>query len=704
MERLTRVRGGILLGILVAILCFFSLRLYDLQITETGGKKDNVKTFTTETVVKAARGEILDCKGNVLVTNRASYDMVFNHYVIRSADGTNDHLLRLAKLCRELEIEYVDHFPVTQTQPFTYTVSDYNAAWQGYFQSYLSEVGKLDSDISAPLLISKLRQNYKLPEDWTDEEARMVIGLRYELALRSEITNLPNYVFLEDASSKALSAILELNVPGLRAEASTVRQYNTKYAAHILGQVGPITKDQWESTYRDLPGYALDSLVGQNGLEKAFEEYLHGTDGIRVDVVTVDGAVIDSYYKVVDGVEKRPIAGKNVEISIDLNLQSTAENALESLISQLKATGENLEEGQKAPDGSDVTGGAVVVMNTKTGQVLACASYPTYNLATYHEDYEQLSQMPNGPLFNRALQAIYPPGSTYKMVMVIAGIDSGKVTRHTQIRDEGEYKKYADSNFSPSCLLWSHNHATHGNVNAMEALRDSCNYYFYVLADETGLSIDSVDKTALGMGLGEHTGIELFEYVGHRANPETKAELYEGDDARWYPADAITASIGQSDNRFTPMQLCSYISTLANRGTRYKATFLNRVLSSDYRTVEISSTPEVLSTFAISDEAYLAYTEGMRMVAETGTGASTFAGYPIPIAAKTGTAQTDSGGSDNGAFVCYAPLDDPEIAVVVYGERAGRGTTMGQIAKAITDTYFHEQINGTPVSGENTVS
>ncbi len=704
MERMTRVRGGLLLGILAVILCIFTLRLYDLQITETGGKKDNVKTFTTETVVKAARGEILDRNGNVLVTNRASYDMVFNHYVIRSASGTNDHLLRLAKLCRELEISYVDHFPVTDTLPFTYTLSDYNAAWQGYFQDYLAEVGKLDSDISAPLLIAKLRQNYKLPEEWSDEEARMVIGLRYELALRSEITNLPNYVFLEDASSQALAAILELNVPGLRAEASTVREYNTKYAAHILGQVGAITRDQWEEIYRDKPGYALDSLVGQSGLEMVFEEYLHGTDGVRVDVVTVDGTVLDSYYKVVNGVEKRPISGQNVEISIDLNLQSTAENALESLISQLKASGENLEEGQKTPDGSDVTGGAVVVMNTKTGQVLACASYPTYNLGTYHEDYDQLMQMENGPLFNRALQATYPPGSTYKMVMVIAGIDSGKITRHTQIRDEGEYTKYADANFTPSCLLWSSRRGTHGNINAMEALRDSCNYYFYILANETGLSIDSVDKTAQGMGLGEHTGIELFEYVGTRANPDTKAALYKGDDSRWYPADFITASIGQSDNKFTPMQLCSYISTLANRGTRYKATFLNRVLSSDYSSVETSSTPQVLSTFQISDEAYLAYSEGMRMVAESGSGASTFRNYPIAIAAKTGTAQTDSGGSDNGAFVCYAPIDDPEIAVVVYGERAGRGTTMGQIAKAITDTYFHEEINGSTFTGENTVS
>ncbi len=707
MDRLTRVRSGMIIMAVVVILCFFALRLYSLQISQDNNGGSNIKTFTTETVVRAARGDILDCNGNVLVTNRASYDLVFNHYVIRSAEDTNGQLLRLVQLCRELKIDYIEHFPVTKNLPFTYTLSDYDSTWQGYFQAYLPEVGNLDSDITAPLLIARLRQRYDIPESWTDEDARAVLGLRYELALRSDITNLPNYVFLEDASTQELSALLELNVPGLKAEASTVRAYNTAYAAHILGYVGPITRDQWEQTYRDKPGYSMDALVGQNGLEKVFEEYLHGTDGVRVDVVTVDGTVIDSYYKVKNGVEQRPISGKNVEISIDLNLQATAESALETLITGLRASGENLPEGEKAPDGADAAGGAVVVMNVKTGQVLTCASYPTYNLATYHEDYETLLETEYDPLFNRALQAIYPPGSTYKMVMVIAGIDSGKVTRHTNIRDEGEYRKYASSNFTPACMVWSNSHATHGTINAMEALRDSCNYYFYMLADDKAynVTIEEMDKTALGLGLGEHTGIELFEYVGYRANPETKAKLFAGtDNDKWTPADEIMASIGQSEHRYTPMQLCSYVTTLANRGVRYRATFMNRVLSSDYKNILEQTQPEVLSTFPISDEAYAAYTEGMRMVATNGSTYLTFGDYPVAIAAKTGTAQTDPGVSDNGAFVCYAPFDDPEIAIVVYGEKAGRGSTMGQIAKAITDTYFHEEINGNATSGENVVS
>lgn len=704
MERLTRVRGGIVLVVFLVILGLFALRLYDLQIIETDGNTNNIKTFTTETRVKAARGEILDCNGNVLVSNRASYDLIFNHFVIRSAADTNGHLLKLVQLCRELDIKYIEHFPVTKTSPFAYTLSDYDTTWQGYFQAYLPKVGNLDSDITAPLLIGKLRDFYDIPENWSDEDARDVLALRYELALRSDITNLPNYVFLEDAKTEELAAILELNTPGLKAEASTVREYNTEYAAHILGYVGPITKDQWANTYKEKPGYSMDALVGQSGLEMVYEEYLHAIDGTRIDVVTVDGTVLESYYKVVDGVEQRPISGQNVEISIDLNLQSTAEKALETLITSLRASGEGRPEGSKLPDGADAEGGAVVVMNVKTGQILTCASYPTYNLATYRQDYNKLLETEYAPLFNRALQAIYPPGSTYKMVMVIAGIDAGKINRNTYIADRGQYMKYAATGWTPSCLIWSDKHRTHGSITAMEALSVSCNYFFYELADNKGLSIKSIDKTAKGLGLGEHTGIELFEYVGYRANEETKKKLYKGDDARWYAADQIQASIGQSDNKFTPMQLCSYTAALATRGTRYKATFLNRVLSSDYKTVQQEVQPEILSQFTISDEAFLAYSEGMRMAVTTGTAKRTFGNYPVAVAAKTGTAQTDSGGSDNGAFICYAPYDDPEIAVVVYGEKAGHGSTMGQIAKAILDAYFHEEINGNAVTGENQVS
>ena len=703
MDRITRVRVGIVLTIFCLILGFFALKLYDEQIIQTGGVVDNVKYYTTETRVKAARGEITDCNGNILVSNRASYDLVFNHYVICSAPSRNQRLLELVKLCRELDISYTDHFPVTKTAPFTYTFNEVGSTWQGYFQKYLPEKS-LDSDISASLLILKLRDHYGIPEDWSDQDARAIIGIRYELDLRQGITNLPNYMFLEDADSKALAAILELNTPGLKAEATTARQYNTDYAAHILGHVGAITADQWTNIYKDKEGYAKDALVGQDGLEEAFEEYLHGIDGIRVDETYTDGTLRRSYYKVVNGVEMRPVAGQNVELSIDLKLQSTAEDALKSLLTDLRQSGENTPEGEDRPDGSDAEGGAVVVMDVRTGKILACASYPTYSLATFREDYNDILQQPFAPLLNRALQATYPPGSTYKMSMVVAGVNSGAISRTKTIVDEGVYMKYAASNFKPQCLIYTNQGWTHGALNAMEALCDSCNYYFYVLGDLLDISV--IDAAAMGLGLGESTGVELYEYLGHRANPETKAQLHPDDLGRWYAADKVMTAIGQSDNRFTPMQLCSYTATLANRGTRYKATFLNRVVSSDYSQVVHTNQPEVLSTFSINDEAYAAYTEGMRMVATDGTAARYFKDYPIPIAAKTGTAQTDAGNkySDNGAFVCYAPYDNPEIAVVVYGEKAGHGSTMAQIGKAILNTYFADRLYGNITPGENQVS
>lgn len=703
MERITRLRVTLILTLFGLLIGFFALKLYDLQMIQTGGNTDNVKKFYTVTRVKAARGDILDRNGNVLVTNRATYDMVFNHYVLLSNENPNGQLLKLVQLCREMGVTYNEHFPITMEAPFQYTLDEMSSSAQNHFQAYLPVVGGgLDSDISAPVLIRTLREYYKIPADWSDADARAVIGLRYELRLRQDITNLPNYVFMEDVDNEVLAAILELGTPGLNTEESMVRVYNTEYGAHILGYIGAITAKQWQDIYKGKDGYQMDALVGQSGLEEAFEEYLHGVDGYRVDVVTSDGTLIDQYYRKdpETGEEFRPVAGKNVELTIDLDLQTTAEEQLDALITELRNQVDDNPDDDEIPDGADAEGGSVVVMDVKTGQILACASYPTYNLSTFREDYSDLAQDPYAPLFNRALQATYAPGSTYKMNMVIAGINSGAISSGTMITDQGVYQKYAG--FNPKCLTWTTSGKTHGTIDAAQALCVSCNYFFYALADSGRLDWNIVDKTAQALGLGEHTGVELFEYVGYRANAETKKLLHTAEGTSgWYPADQITASIGQSDNKFTPMQLCVYTSTLANRGTRYKATFLNRVVSSDYTKLEYVNEPVVVSQFEISNDAYYAYTKGMRDVALTGTARSILKNYPIAVAAKTGTAETDSGGSDNGAFVCYAPYDDPQIAIVVYGEKAGHGRTMGQIAKALLDTYFQDELVGDLIPGEN---
>jgi penicillin-binding protein 2 len=691
MERITRTRVGILVLIFCLVIGSFSFMLYDMQIISTGGSTNNVTTFETLTRVKAARGNILDSKGNVLVTNRASYDLVINHYVLTSSATPNKTLYDLVQLCRSHEITYTDHLPISAQPPFEYTLSDYNSTWQNYFQTFLAYRDNLDSDITAPLLMKKLRDSYAIPDDWSDEDARAVLGLRYELSLRNCVGSLSNYVFLSDVDTDTLAAVLELNVPGMNVETSTVRQYNTKYAAHILGYIGAMSATQWEQ-YKDVEGYSMDALIGQDGLEKAFEQYLHGTDGTRVDVVTKDGTLVKSYYL------EEPKAGQNVQISIDLNLQAAAEDALAITMESLRDPTVNLEG-----DGLDAAGAAVVALDIKSGQVLVCGSYPTYDLSTLFENYNDLMEADFQPMFNRALQAEYPPGSTYKMSMTIAGIDNHAITPTERIYDAGKYLKY--EGFSASCLYYTDYGMSHGTIDCTDALKYSCNYFFYELADR--LKIDAIDATAKGLGLGEKTGVELYERLGHRANPDTKAALHTGDDARWYTGDRILTGIGQSENRFTPMQLCSYVSTIINRGTRYKATFLNRVVSSDYHEVVFENTPEVMNKIFISDSAVNAVMTGMEKVANDagGTARKIFANYPIKVAAKTGTAQTgDKRYSDNGAFVCYAPADDPQIAVVVYGERAGHGRSMGDVAKAILDAYFGVDSSGSTLPGENEIS
>ena len=683
MERISRVRAIALLLLFCFVLTLFSGKLFSLQIIETDGNTDNTTVYTTVTTVRAARGDILDRNGRVLVGNRASYDLVFNHYVIKSAEGRNDYLYRLYHKTLDLGVEYLDHFPMTKSRPFEYTLNDYTTAWQNYFQNYMRDRG-LDSDISAPLLLEKLRSRYEIPEEWTDEEARAVVGMRYEFDLRG-VTNLPTYTFMEDVSDEHLSAILELNTPGLMVESSTVREYHTKYAAHILGYMGGMDADDWE--IYGPQNYSMDAYIGQAGFEEAFEGWLHGIDGTRVDVVSRDGTVVQQYYK------KDPIAGNNVETTIDLNLQIIAEDALAEVMAQITDPEINTEEGGL---GLDAEGAAVIVMEVKTGQILACASYPSYDLATMNENWKAIEEDPLKPFFNRAFGAYYAPGSTFKMCTLTAAMENGLLEYEEKITDKGVFTEYAG--FAPKCLLYSSvPGATHGDIDATDALKVSCNYFFYWLGHL--MTIEMLDETSKGFGLGEPTGIELVEKVGWRANRESKKASYTGINANWGAGDRVLAAIGQSENRFTPLQLCVYACTLANQGTRYRATFLNRVVSSDYRELIQENQPEILSTMDISWQTYDMYTRGMRKVVTElgGTARKYFGGredpdgvgsFPVAVCAKTGTAEHASGGSDHGAFICFAPMEDPVIAVAIYGEKVAHGSSLAPVAEKILEEYF----------------
>ena len=686
MERITRFRALAMLLVFGLILGLFGARTYSVQMLGGGNLVADSTTYTTYYTVKAARGELLDRNGNVMVGNRASYDLVFNNFVLNNSDDPNGHLLRLVRMAKQLGVDYIENFPVTEDRPYEYTLAEQSAAWQGYFQDYLWELG-IDSDISASRLMEELRGRYKIPEDWSDADARAVIGLRYELKLRTNITNLSSYVFLSDVPDDTLNAILELNVPGLDAAASTTREYYTTYAAHILGTYAAMNAEDWK-VYKE-KGYKMDDKIGKTGLEKAFEEYLHGTDGKLAKVVDKNGNIISQYYV------KEPVAGHNVETSIDLGLQMVAEEAMKEVHDSL--TQNNGTDG--GGNGADIEGISCVVMDTRTGEVLACASYPSYDPATYNKMYNELIADPLKPTRNRALMEAYPPGSTFKVAMSIAGLESGKIDRYTQIRDDGVFTKYSGS--SPKCLVYSRTGGTHGYLDVAGALRVSCNYFFYVLGD--WMDWDDVDPVVKSLGLGEHTGIELGENIGRRANEETKKEMYNGSDAHWYAMDQVLASIGQSDHRYTPMQLCSYVAAVANKGTRYAATFLKRVVSADYSTLVEENTREVLSVTKMSNDTVEAVFDGMRQVVTSGSAVSAFRGFEIEVCGKTGTAEHETGGSSNGAFICFAPMKDPEIAVAVYGEKAGSGAYMARVARAVMEYYFGADELSDSVTYENKV-
>ena len=453
-----------------------------------------------------------------------------------------------------------------------------------------------------------------------------------------------------------------------------------------------MSPEEWE-IYKE-KGYAMDAYVGKDGLEKAFEEVLHGTDGILRTTVDREGNIISQEYVV------EPKAGANVETTIDINYQRIAEESLASYILDLRENGVGSKH-----EGKDAEGGAVVVMDVKTGAVLASASYPTFNIATFSQDYNELIQDKYSPIFNRALMQAYPPGSTYKMVTAIAALTEGTINRSYVVEDKGVYTRFEEQGYAPACYLWTSSHQTHGIVNCAEALAVSCNYFFYEVGWLTGE--EATDKTAKALGLGEPTGVELPETTGWRANEETKKELYSDPKMQVFTyGDRISMAIGQSDNRFSPLQLAVYTSAVANRGVRYKATFLNRIISADYQELRYEMQPEVASVLQATDEAWDVCRAGMRMAvsSDSGTANKVFGDYPVKVCAKTGTAQHGAGGSDNASFVCYAPMDDPQIAIAIYVEKGAQGGALGNIAKDIFDAYFVNAGGNDTVAPENAMN
>lgn len=661
----------ILLGVFGAFLLLFGAVLYDAQILHgSENRARSISSNATSEVVPASRGIITDRNGKVLVSNRLAYTLVFDRSGFTDDASLNDAILRLIRLCQETGTAWNDTLPIAQTGSFLRYTNDRSES----FTQYL-EKNKLTATAAGRQLIAEMRALYHVDESLSEKDARLVIGVRYELHSRD------SYTFAEDVSSEVLSLITDGRYEGVSIRTASARVYNTTLAAHILGTIGPIWQEEWSSNektgyvgYAD-KGYSMNDLVGKDGVEKAFQEYLRGTDGRRLITTDEDGKLTGELYT------REPQPGGTVALTLDIDLQADVERALAQTITGM------------IDEDSNERGGAAAVVSVGSGEVLALASYPTYDLSTFNEDYEDLVADERLPMFNRATQGTYAPGSTFKMCTAVAALESGIITPSSIIQDRGIYTYYRDP--QPMCWVYRQGGSTHGRINVTQAITVSCNYFFYEVGRLTG--IRTLDSYASQFGLGQSTGIEIGDSSGVLASPEWA----DSHNREWTDGQTITAAIGQSYNLFTPLQLANYIATLVGGGEHYQAHLLKNVKEYDNSRLLYVYDDAPLNTVEMSGSTVEAVTKGMHELTVSGGVAFAFQDCVVSAGAKTGSAQV---GTDiaNGVFVAYAPYEDPEIAVAIVIEKGGSGAALATAAVEIINSWFSHTDDGAAI-GENTL-
>lgn len=699
-----RVRSTV--AVLLVILVSFMWVLYDLQYVHGAAylEQSRRKIARTETV-EAARGQILDRYGRVLVTNRESYNVSLDTSFM--GERQNEILLELLGICREEGVVWADTLPISPTAPFLFTFEDVSSGAVSNFQKLSAKMkweglaptkeevtalretaqnGGHVVPVSADGLFVKLREVYGVEEDLPDTEARALIGVRYELALRAKEITWVSYAFAQDVGMSFIVKVKEASLPGVSIDTTTIREYNTTYAAHLLGRVGLMNSDEWENIYQALD-YPYNASVGKDGMEQAFEQYLHGVPGKRAIETNDQGKVVSGDENwVVDALTGEVLApqpGGNVITTLDIKFQAVVEQALADGIGSLKS--------------EDTQGGAAVVIDVRDGGVLASASYPDFDLSQYSSQFNTLKDDPLKPLYNRAMQGLYPPASTFKMVTAIGALEEEIITTKSKINCTGIYSYSGYKNFHPRCWIYNSGRGRHGPQNVTDAIMNSCNIFFY----DTGrlLNIERLGQYAAMFGLGQSTGIEVRESVGHVSSREYTASLGQ----RWQEGNVTSAAIGQENNQFTPLQLANYVATLANGGTHYAAHLLKEVKSNDFSEVLHQYEPVVLNELNLDPENLAAVTEGMLRVTTEGSAKTYFQDLGVQVAAKTGSAQVSSKTESNAVFVCFAPYENPEIAVAIVVEKGGSGATLAGIATEILEYYFSSGGGMESVELENTL-
>lgn len=711
-------RLAALAAMLGVILLIYIGVLYNTQVTRHEEYlAKSIHSIAQEESIEASRGIITDRKGRVMVSNRSVYTLVFDTKLLKEGEDENEAILRLLKLCRGQNVAWTDTLPISRSAPYAFTLEGLTDSQRKSFLKYLrtlestaesledyillhpelAEPAEEDEEttdekdppssqeqarelldrlpasaitgelltgagISPYRLLSLMREELEIPSYFSLEESRLVLGIRYELQLR-RVGGHTDYTLAQDVNTALISMIADGNYAGAKIAQSTIRKYETDCAAHILGVMGALDPEDLENPFYD--DYPMNATVGKSGVEAAFEQYLRGKNGRRVISTNSEGKITGQYYST------EPQPGSTVELTIDMELQETVESLLAQTVQRMNK------------DGETDRGAAAVVQLVDSGELLAVANYPTYSLSTYRQDIAQLGQDPAKPLYNRATSMPYAPGSTLKPLTSVAALEEGVITPREKLRSPWIWRYPGDPNSYTKCAG-----GDHGRINVSEAISKSCNYFFAEMGYRLGM--DTLREYLSAFGLGDHTGIEIGDHAG--SLPENKVGE---DQSPW-------AGYGQANQAYTPLQLANYVSTLVSGGVRREAHLLKAVKSYDNSQVLAVGNSEPVSTLELHDSTLEAVKKGMLAYTQPGGMVySYFKDCVVTAGAKTGTAQLGSGQTNNGVFICFAPYDDPEIAVAIAIEHGGSGAALASTAVQILNAYFTSDQIGTTIVGEN---
>ena len=673
-ERKTAVRRMMLLIAAAAVIIgLYGFRLIFLQLVN-GDSFTAQATNTTDYkfTVTAARGDIVDSKGERIASSTTGYSVVLNKLLMGDED-LDTMLQKIVELLGENGESWNDSLLIGQPDAagrYEFTAASDNAAEQKALAAMKDNLG-LQQYATADDVMEKLVEDYDLA-DFSLYWQRVLSGIHYEMQLQA-FSNVNNFVMAENVSEATVATIKEnsLSLPGVEIVETSTRSYEQgTVLPHVLGRVGKITAEKWKVTDENgqvtyplkEKGYNMNDIIGISGLESAYEDELRGKDGVETITRNSDGVIVNTALTTV------PEPGHTVQLTIDSEFQKAVDQALAKNVEWIKNT---------YADSKQANAGAVVVIDVKTGGVLAASNYPSFDQNLYAAQYSEYSADENMPLFNRALQGLYTPGSTYKPSVAVAGLDTGLLNRNSTVNCTRVYTYYKD--YRPRCAQHGHGN---GPIDVVNAIKWSCNIFFYDVGRR--LTSDVYDAYAYKLGLGQRTGVEVSEALGH---------LTTKNDSNYTESLDIQAAIGQGNTAVTPIQLATYAATLANRGTRYRTHFVKAILDSNTGETLQETQPEVMDVVEDKGETFDLVREGMKGVAQT---IPALAGYPYTIACKTGSPQRSEGyyvGSTykhytNAAMIAYGPAEDPEIAIGIVVEYGGAGARTGQLVADIFNAYY----------------